>query len=100
MVPVSRIPLLSGAGLVALDRTTYIHGGFPKRLARGLARPLDVMRWAPLSVELRDRIGANAKKARAGSMQSAKSGAILSLAILCASTPTVLLALFQAALVP
>jgi uncharacterized membrane protein len=51
-------------------------------------------------VALHHLIGAKAKKAHTGSVQSAKSGGILSLALLCASTLTVLLVLLKAALIP
>ena len=55
---------------------------------------------ALIVIALHHVIGAKAKKAHMGSMQSAKSGGILSLALLCASTLTVILVLFKAALVP
>jgi putative membrane protein len=88
--PAFGVAFLAGVGRVALDVHTYMHAHwFHGKLTVAL-----------IVIALHHVIGAKAKKAHTGSVQSAKSGRILSLALLCASTLTVLLVLFKAALVP
>lgn len=88
--PAFLVAFLAGVGRLALDAGTYMHAHwFHGKLTMAL-----------IVIVLHHVIGALAKKAHTGSMQSAKSGGILFLALLCASTLTVLLVLFKAALVP
>ena len=88
--PAFGVSFLTGIGRFALEPGTYIHAHwFHGKLT-----------FALVVIALHHVIGARAKKARAGSMQRAKSGAILSLALLCSTLLTVLFVLFKAALVP
>jgi putative membrane protein len=88
--PAFGISFLAGLGRFALEPSTYMHAHwFHGKVT-----------FALVVIALHHVIGARAKKARAGSMQRAKSGAILSLALLCASLLTVLFVLYKSALVP
>lgn len=89
-VPAFGVAFLAGVCRLGLDAGTYMHAHwFHGKLTMALT-----------VIALHHVIGAKAKKAHTGSMQSAKSGGILFVALLCASTLTVLLVLFKAALVP
>jgi putative membrane protein len=88
--PAFGVSFLAGVGRFALEPSTYMHAHwFHGKLT-----------FALVAIALHHVIGARAKKARAGSRQRAKSGAILSVALLCATLLTVLFVLFKAALVP
>jgi putative membrane protein len=88
--PAFGVSFLTGVGRLALEPSTYMHAHwFHGKLT-----------FALVVIALHHVIGARAKKASAGSMQRAKSGAILSVALLCASLLTVLFVLFKSALVP
>jgi putative membrane protein len=88
--PAFGVSFLAGVGRLALEPSTYMHAHwFHGKLT-----------FALVVIALHHVIGARAKKARAGSMQRAKSGAILSVALLCATLLSVLFVLFKSALVP
>jgi protoporphyrinogen IX oxidase len=88
--PAFIVSFLAGVSRVGLDAATYMHAHwFHGKLTLAL-----------IVIALHHVLGARAKKAANGSMQAAKSGAILSVALLCASLLTVVFALFKAALVP